>query len=131
MAVEGKNAVTHHLAGLAARVGEAHTIDHVVQTAFKGGQQVRAGHAFGHVGRDEVAVELLFQHAVNAAYLHLFPQLKRIFADLLAGTAMLARGVGATVLGTLVGVAAIAFQEQFGAFTTAEPAFGVVIFGQG
>ena len=45
--------------------------------------------------------------------------------------AMLARSVGATVLGTLVGVAAIAFQEQFGAFTTAEPAFGVVIFGQG
>ena len=131
MPVQGKDAVTHHLTGLAAGVGKAHAIDHVVQAALKNGEQIGAGHALGHVGGDEIAVELIFQHTVHAAHLLLFTQLKGILADLLARAAVLAGGIGTAILGTLVGEAAVAFQKQLGAFAAAQAAFGVIIFGHG
>ena len=76
-------------------------------------------------------MELLFQHAVNTTDLHLFTQLHSIFAELLAGAAVLAGSVGAAVLSALVSEATVALQKQLGAFTTAKPAFGVIIFCQG
>ena len=119
------------LAGLAAGVGEAHAVHDVVETAFENGQQVGAGDALGHFGIFKVAVELLFQHAVDAADLHLFTKLQSVFAELLAGTAMLAGSIGAAFLSAFVSEAAVALQKQLGAFTTAKPAFGVIIFCQG
>ncbi len=131
VAVQGKDAVANELTGLTAGVGEAHTENNVVETAFEDDEKIGAGDALGHIGIFKVSAELLLEDAVDAADLHLLTKLESVFAELLAGAAMLAGGIGTTFLRALIGEAAVALQKQLGAFTTAEPAFGVIIFSQG
>ena len=130
MTVQRKHAVTDQLAGLNPGVGEAEAIHDVVQATFEESEQVRAGYALRHIGVDEIAVELLFQNAVNATHLLLFTQLDGVVAQFFTGATMLTGRVGAAVKGALVGEATVALQQELRTFTTAQTTFGIIIFGQ-
>ena len=123
--------MAHHLPGLGTGVGEAKTVDDIVQAAFEESEQVRTGYALRHIGTDEIAVELLFQNAIHTTHLLLFTQLGRIVAQLFTGAAMLTGRSLAAVKGALVGKATIALQQELRALATAQTTFGIIIFGQG
>ena len=75
-AVHGDMAVTHLLTSLGARLREAKTVHHVVQTALEDAQQVLARDALLAAGDLVVVMELLLQNAVDALGLLLLTQLQ-------------------------------------------------------
>src|SRR5690606_7316692 len=76
----------------------------------------------------EVAAELILQHAVDALDLLLLPQLDAVADDLRPARAAVLSGRHVALLdGALLGVAALALQEQLHALAAAEAADGSVI----
>ena len=65
--------------------------------------------ALGHV---EVAAELRLEHAVHALHLLLLAQLDGVLGELAAPLAVLAGRIVAPLDGALVGVAALALEEE-------------------
>src|SRR5690606_38814601 len=86
-AVDGDALVAHQLARLVTSRSEAHPIDDVVEPAFQHLQQVRAGRARTARGLDVVVAELALQHAVHAAQLQLFAQLRAVVGQAAAAFA--------------------------------------------
>ena len=78
VAIDGKVAMVHQLASLAAGVGEAQTIHNIVQTALDQGQQVVTGVALVAGGLVVVVPELLLLDTVNKLDLLLLGQLSSI-----------------------------------------------------
>src|SRR3989475_245458 len=123
-AVHPEVPVTHELPGLGARGGEAEPVDDVVEPALEELEQRLAGHAARPVGEREVAAELRLEHAVDAPQLLLLAQLDRVLAEPRARLAVLARRIVAPLGGALVGVAALALQEELQPVAPAVPADG-------
>src|SRR5262249_11221092 len=119
-AVDVKVAVPHELARFGARGREAHAVDHVVQAPFEQLQQDLAGDAARALGHLEVAAELPFEDAVHALDLLLLAQLQRILGELRPALAVLAGRVVAAFDRALVGVAALALQEELEPLPAAE-----------
>src|SRR5690606_20594218 len=84
-AVDQDVAVAHLLPGGVTRLGETGAVDDVVQPALQDLEQVLTRLARPAVGLDVVVVELLLQHAVDAAGLLLLPELELVLR--LLGTA--------------------------------------------
>ena len=80
--------VAHQLARLGARDGEAHPIDHVVETGFQKLQQRLAGRARAARGLLVVVAELPLEHAVHAAQLLLLAQLQAVLGQALLALAL-------------------------------------------
>src|SRR5690606_4773081 len=123
-------AVADQLArGLAAR-REAHPVDHIVQAALEGREEVVARHARqgGHLL--ERVAELTLRHAIDALDLLLLTELLRVLAHLAAAgrvLAVLTRGIRTTLDRALLGEALRALEEQLRAFTPALPAAGTSV----
>ena len=128
MAIHLDMAVAHQLAALGARSSEAHAIDHVVQPALQHVQHVVAGDALHGAGLLKQIAELAFEQLIIAARLLLFPELQAIAHNLrFTILAMLARNEVALFDGALLGVAALAFEEQLHPLAPALPAHGTNI----
>ena len=92
-------------------------------------QQSLARDFLGARGQLVGIAELAFQHAVNAAYLLLFAQLRAVVGTAQIFLAVLAGRVRAALNGTLVGEALLAFEEELLAFPAALAAFRVKVSG--
>src|SRR6185369_3216430 len=121
-AVDHEMTVLDQLPRFGPRRREPHAVDHVVQAALEQLQQGVAGDAARALGHLEVASELVLEQAVHALDLLLLAQLQGIFRELRPALPVLAGRVIAALDGALVGVAALAFQEQLEAFPAAKPA---------
>src|SRR5699024_5269616 len=96
------------------------TIDHVVQAGLQDAQQVVTGHALAGSGHLVILVELALQHAVVTAGLLLLTQLHTVLGQLLGAAPVVhTRGKGPALHGALVGVAAVALQEELLALSAA------------
>ena len=112
-AVDLHVAVTDHLAGLAARDGEAEPVGNVVEAALQLLDQQFAGDAGGAVGLLVVLAELAFEGEVHALGLLLLVQLQAVAHDLgLAILAVLARGEVALLDGAAIGVHLVPFKKS-------------------
>src|SRR4029079_12525121 len=80
--------VRHQLARFRARRGEAHAIDHVVETALEQLQQVFTRGARAARRFDVVVRELALEHAVHAAQLLLLAQLQTVVRQALLALAL-------------------------------------------
>src|SRR5262249_31699930 len=84
-------AMVDQLAGLGTRITKAEAIDDIIQPRFENLDEVVAGLARAARGLIELAQELALHHAVRAADLLLFTELRTIARELaLAGLAVLA-----------------------------------------
>src|SRR5712692_9609195 len=127
--VEGDVAMEHELARLTARIGEAQTVDDVVEAHLEDAQEIFARDARHAFGVHEVLVELPFEDAVDVARLLLLFELHAELA-LLAPAAVARRSAWrswAAFDGTLGRKAAFALEEKFHARPSAEPADGTGI----
>jgi hypothetical protein len=132
LAVHAEVPVAHQLAGLGVIGGEAQPIDHVVQAALQHLQEVLAGDPLHADGLEVVATELPLGEAVDALHLLLLAQLQAVVGDLApAGLAVLTRGVRAPLVAALVGVAAVALQEELHVFAPAKAANRTGVFRHG
>ena len=128
LAVDQEVPVAHQLARLRPRGREAHAVDGVVEPALQQLQQRLAGDAARAVGLLEVAAELILEHAVDALDLLLLAQLHAVADHLgLARAAVLAGRHVALLDGALLGVAALALEEQLHALAAAQAANGSVV----
>jgi len=132
-AVDGEVTVSHELARLGAGAAEAHAKDDVVETRLEQPQEVLAGHAGARLGLVEVALELPFHDAVDAADLLLLTQLDPELRHLPPAHPVLARRGRPPLEGALLGVAARTLQEELHPLAPAEPAdrVGVASHRQG
>ena len=103
---------TQKLTRFGARRAEAHTVNHIVKTAFEEGKQRFAGVALTAGGFGVVTAELTFENAVGALHLLLFTQLDRVVAQFFKGAAMLPGRVAAAVKGALVGEATLTSESK-------------------
>src|SRR5512138_2393829 len=95
----------------------------VVQPSFEQLQQILAGNALHARGLLVVAAELPLRQAVHALQLLLFAQLRPIVRKFSAPSlSVLTRGIGTTFVTALVGVAAIALEEELRVFPATEAA---------
>src|SRR6202022_3808438 len=86
-------------------------------------QQRLTSDAARPLGGFEVAAELVFEHAVDALDLLLFPELQAVAGELrLPGFAVLARGKIALLDGAFLRVAPLSLEEQLHRLAAAEPA---------
>src|SRR5205085_5577037 len=115
-------AVAHQLPGLGARGRETEPVDDVVESALEELKQRLAGDATRPVRHLEVAPELSREHTVDAAQLLLLAQLDRVLGELRPRLAVLARRIVAALDRALVGVAALALQEELQPLASAMPA---------
>src|SRR5262249_19034724 len=100
---------------------EPETIGDVVETALQQLQQRLAGDAAGALGLLEVPAELILEHAVDTLHLLLLAQLDSVSRELrLARLAVLTRREVPFLDRALLGVAALALEEELHAFTPAE-----------
>ena len=119
--------MAHDLARLRAAGAEAHAVDDVVQPALEQRQHVFAGDALLLRGLFEIVAELRFEHAVDAARLLLFAKLQAVADESSPSIfAVLPGNEVALFDGALLGVAALALQEQFHALAPAQPANGTI-----
>src|SRR5207253_1081671 len=118
-AVDGEMAVTHELARLRARGGEAEAVDDVVEPRLEHLQQRLAGDPALLVRLLVVRAELVLEQPVVAARLLLLAQLQQVLALLDPAAAVLARRIGATLDRALLGEAALALQEELHALAAA------------
>src|SRR5579885_237273 len=123
LAVDLEVSVAHELARLRDRAREAEPVDHVVEPALEQHQQVLARDPRHPLGVLEVAGELLLEHPVDALYLLLLAQPDREFGKARARLAVRAGRIVAPLDRALVGVAALALEEELQAFAPAEPAY--------
>src|SRR5262245_39631597 len=129
-AVDADVAVAHELACRRARRREAHAIERVVEPALEELQEHLAGDSMRARRAIEVRGELALEHAIDTAQLLLLAQLRAVFRQLAAAAlAVLAGPIGAAVDGALLGEAAVALQEELGAFAAAQLANSVTIPG--
>src|SRR5215217_5927670 len=121
-AVDGHVRVAHQLARLVAAPGQAAPVDHVVEARLQQLEQRLAGDALPAGRLDVVVVELLLEHAVDAAGLLLLPELQVVLALLEPAAAVLAGRVGALLHRALGALALGALEEELGLLAPAEPA---------
>src|SRR5215208_6817951 len=121
-AVDGHVRVAHQLARLVAAAGQAAPVDHVVEACLQQLEQRLAGDALPAGRLDVVDVELLLEHAVDAAGLLLLPQLQVVLALLEPAAAVLAGRVGSLLHRALGALALGALEEELGLLAPAEPA---------
>jgi hypothetical protein len=109
--------VIDDLACLSAAVGQAHAENHIVQTAFEQLKQVQTGQTPAALGDAEVAAELAFENAINAANFLLGAQLASVIGFTIAAAvgraalAVLARGETTFLKGALRAEAAGTLEE--------------------
>src|SRR5487761_2264535 len=120
VAVDQDVPVRDELARHVAALGEACAVDHVVETALQDLKQRLAGPAGLAGGLDVVAVELLLEHAVDAAGLLLLADLEQVLAVLRADPAVLTRRVGTDLDRALRRVALRALEEELDLLTAAQ-----------
>src|SRR5215831_1709400 len=112
-AVDLEVSMANELARLGVVRGEAETVDDVVQATLEELDEVLAGHALHARGLEVVAAELALGDAVDALHLLLLAQLLAVVGRLAAARlAMLARRIRAALVAALVGVAAVALEEE-------------------
>src|SRR5512133_789430 len=121
-AVDGHVRVAHQLTRLVAAPGQAAPVDHVVEARLQQLEQRLAGDALPAGRLDVVVVELLLEHAVDAAGLLLLPELQVVLALLEPAAAVLAGRVGALLHRALGALALGALEEELGLLAPAEPA---------
>ncbi len=122
-AVDGEEPVAHQLPGGVSGTGQSHPVNHVVESHFQQLQEVFPGHPLPTVRDFEIFPELLFQNAVDAAHFLFFPQLNAVFGKLGPALPVLAGGVRPFIDGAFGRFAPLRFQEQFFAFSPAQPAY--------
>src|SRR5262245_55344998 len=124
-AVDLEVAVPHQLARLGVVAGEAHPVDHVVEPALEQLDEVVAGHALPARRLVVVAAELALGDPVDALDLLLLAQLLAVVRPLApARLAVLTRRIRPPLVAALVGVAALALEEELHVFAAAQPADG-------
>src|SRR5699024_10952648 len=84
LAIDQNGFMADHLASLGTGYCEPETVYNVVKSAFQKLEQVFICCFFASCSRLVIVSELLFKHAIGAATLLLFTQLKRIFRQPLA-----------------------------------------------
>src|SRR6185503_8745284 len=115
--------MSHQLTRLRPRRREAQAIRHVVEPALEQLQQRLTGNAARPLRLFEVEAELILEHAVDALHLLLLAQLHTVALQLrLPRLAVLAWREVAFLDGALLGVAALALEEQLHSLTTAQAA---------
>src|SRR5579862_8096159 len=119
-AVDRDVTVPDELAGHVPALGEAGAVHDVVEPALQDLEQRLAGTAGLVGGLDVVAVELLLEHAVDAAGLLLLADLQQVLAVLLTDPAVLTRRVGADLDRALRRVALGALEEELDLLTAAQ-----------
>src|SRR5919202_1014759 len=102
--------------------GRPAPVDHVVQPRLQQLEQGLAGDALPAGRLDVVVVELLLEHAVDAAGLLLLPELQVVLALLEPAAAVLAGRVGPLLHRTLGALALGALEEELGLLAPPEPA---------
>ena len=110
---------------LRPRRRQAQAVDDVVQPPLEQLQQRFAGDAARALGLLEVAAELVLEHAVDALHFLLLAQLQAVAGELrLARLAVLAGREVALLDRALLGIAALALEEQLHPLAAAETADG-------
>ena len=124
MTIHEEVAMTDQLSCLSAAVGKTKTEDDIVKSSFQQNQQVHTGNAFLTVSLVKVRAELTFQYAVNTTNLLFFTHLHAVFGYFFTSLtlAMLTRSIGTLSESEFITVAAVAFEVQFDALTTAQSA---------
>src|SRR5260370_19543239 len=123
-AVELDVPVADDLPRLRAAGPQAHPVDDIIETALEQSQHVIAGDAFHHGGLFVVIAELGLEDTVDAARFLLLAKLQSVSHGLLhlLVLAMLPRDEVALLDSALLGVTALALQEQFHPFAPAQSA---------
>jgi hypothetical protein len=98
------------LPGLAAGIGETEPVDRVVKSAFEQNKEVCAGNTLLAVSFFKIALELLFNQAVNSFDFLLFAKLEPVVGELAPVLAMLPRRVVAALDRAFVRIAAVALK---------------------
>ena len=111
--------VQNELTGFLAAGRHTHPVNGVVKTALEEDQQVLTGDAFLLLGELVVQTELFLQQTVVTSDLLFFTQLHPVFADLLAGGAVLTGSGAPHFKRALAGNASVAFQEELAALSAA------------
>src|SRR6202521_4510463 len=125
--VDGYGLVAHQLAGLGARGGEPHAVDHVVQAAFQKLQQRLAGRTGTACGLLIIVSKLTLQNSVHAAQLLLLAQLQPVFRQALLTLALYAARWHLELALRLERLDA-ALEEQIGSLATRKLALRTGIF---
>ena len=112
------------LAGLVTGGPETQAINHVIQSKLQHAQKILAGDTLLPVGHLEVASELTFHDAVDPSGLLFFTELDPVIGMLDPTAAVLSRGIGPSLDGTLVGITAVPFEEELRPFPPAKPTDG-------
>ena len=127
LAVDADVAVRDQLTRHGAGFAKVQAICHVVETALEQLKHIVAGDAV-HVGGDVIVFPKLgFQYAVGAANLLLLAKLDAVLGLLLAALAMHSRRGVALRDRALIGIAAVALQEELRALSAALSADGTCI----
>src|SRR5271155_2974459 len=114
--------VTHDLARLRQRAGEAETIDHVVEPPLEQYEQVLAGDTVHPLSHLEVGGELRFHQSVDALDLLLLAQPDRELRKTRARLPVRTGRIIAPLDRTLVAVASLSLEEEFQSFASAQTA---------
>ena len=123
-AVDVEMPVAHELPCLRARRREAEAVDDVIEPQLERAEQVLARDTRLLRRLLVVRAELLLEQAVVAARLLLLTQLQQVLALLDAAAAVLSRRIRAALDRTLLGQAALAFQEELHALAATLLALG-------
>src|SRR4051812_34237411 len=129
VAVDQEVAVQHELAGGVPGLGEPGPVHDVVQPGLQDLEQDLTRLALLVGGFDVVVVELLLQHAVDAAGLLLLAKLEQVLALLGPTAAVLARRVRPDLDRALRALALAALEEQLHLLPAAEPAVSTGVTG--
>ena len=110
-----------------ARRAEAHTVNHIVKTAFEEGKQRFAGVALTAGGFGVVTAELTFENAVGALHLLLFTQLRAVVGETLTARLAVLTRLDFCILDLGVKGTASALQIEVGTLAARELQLGTEI----
>ena len=127
LAVHQDVPVADDLPRLRAREREAEAVHDVVEPRLEQAEHLLARTALPARRVEVVLLELALQHAVDAADLLLLAKADRVLAQLDARLAVLPRGIRPAGVRALLGVAALALEEELHALAAAQLANGTVI----
>jgi hypothetical protein len=122
--------VANQLSGLGPGIYESHAIDHIVKTSLQQDEKIGPSNPFLPLGLMKIRSELSFQQTIHPLYFLLLSQLDAVIGELLSPLAVLARGITAPLIGTLVRITAVAFQKQLQILATTNTTYRVSISGQ-
>jgi hypothetical protein len=120
--IDQEMVVSDQLTGLIPGTGKPHSINSVIESAFKQDEKVRSSNSLLAIGNFEVVFELSLNQTVHSPDLLLLSQLQAIVGKLASRLAMLSRWVIPPFESTLVRVTTVTFEIQLHCLASANPA---------